>query len=69
MEAAARTRAWSCGTCGKTYTRDTWRDLPISETLTPAAITLHVVRWPANQAIEVRRCRGCGGRIARKVTS
>jgi hypothetical protein len=68
MESVARSRlALSCGSCGVSFTRDAWLALPLAETLSPGALTHLVVRWPAKQSIEVRRCSGCGGRIARKV--
>jgi hypothetical protein len=48
-----------------TFTGQAWLALPLTDTLTPSAISEHVVRWPATQSIEIRRCR-CGRGIARK---
>jgi hypothetical protein len=68
MESVARSRlALSCASCGVSFTREAWLALPLAETLSPGSITHLVVRWPATLTIEVRRCSGCGGRIARKV--
>jgi hypothetical protein len=55
----------ACRSCPLTFTRQAWLALPLAGTLTPSTISEHVVRWPATQSIEIRRCR-CGGCIARK---
>jgi NMD protein affecting ribosome stability and mRNA decay len=61
--AALRAR---CGSCNVTFTEQRWLALTLAVTLTPSAIGRHVVRWPAGDAIEIRRCSGCGRTIARR---
>jgi hypothetical protein len=52
-----------CGACTSRFSLAAWRALPVVQRLTPAASL--VVRWPAGVTIEIRRCSGCGGSIAR----
>ena len=54
-----------CGSCGRSFTEDEWRALPLAQTLDPVAIARHVVRWRPQRSIEIRRCGGCAGSIAR----
>jgi hypothetical protein len=55
-----------CSACARTYGREAWLALPLDETLTSQTVSSHVLAWPEGAAIEVRRCNGCGRRIARK---
>jgi hypothetical protein len=54
------------GSCNLAFTEGACRDLELIETLTPAAISRYVLRWPRDDSIEVRRCPACGRSVARK---
>jgi hypothetical protein len=48
-------------------TDDAWCVLALDQVITAAVILRHASNWPADEHIEVRRCRDCGRAIARKV--
>ena len=56
----------ACRSC-TALTDERWRELPLSETIPSATIAKHASIWRVDEHIEVRRCRGCGKPIARKV--
>ncbi len=43
-----------------------WHALPKERTLTPADVGGHVLTWPNDAVVEVRRCAGCDAPIARR---
>ncbi len=55
-----------CGGCALSFQAGEWHALALVDTLTSSDITSHVLTWPVDAAIEIRRCAGCGRSIARK---
>jgi hypothetical protein len=56
----------TCATCGDA---SVWRDLPALTTLSASEVNAHVIGWPAGAVVEVRACRRCGRRLARKTSA
>lgn len=54
----------ACASCGRAFSKKAWFALELVETIPPAAIARHVLRWPFEQTVDVRRCV-CGGSVAR----
>ena len=59
-------RDFSCGKCGRVHPSCGWGELELIERMHLERLREIVVAWPAEMAIEIRRCNGCGGSIARK---
>jgi hypothetical protein len=56
-----------CARCNRVWSVHAWRELPKRRTLTGADVSAYARPWPANAAVEVRACSGCGADIARRV--
>lgn len=56
----------ACAACAGALTEAAWLALPLAQTILPATILQHLSTWPADEHVEVRRCRDCGRSIARK---
>jgi hypothetical protein len=56
----------SCARCGHAMTAAAWDTLPMERTLTSAEVGGHLITWPNDAIVEVRRCSGCDGPIARR---
>jgi len=54
-----------CGQCLVTYYSSEWPDLELVEVLDSSCVRQLLSDWPPGISIEVRRCKRCGGEIAR----
>jgi hypothetical protein len=54
-----------CARCGHTCPAEVWSELPLEQTLGPQHLATYVSTWPADVIVQIRACRGCGGRVAR----
>ena len=52
----------TCGRCGASY--ESVSNLPSLQRFSPNELSPHVMRWPANVAVEVRQCTRCDHPIA-----
>lgn len=55
-----------CGKCGEIYVEAAWVNLVVSMRIEPAEVRRHVVHWPDELCVEVRRCAACGHRLVAK---
>jgi hypothetical protein len=62
--ASARRAAHGCVKCGR---QAAWESLPLLEELPPALLRTHLLHWPHDLRVQVRRCTGCGAPTARLV--
>jgi hypothetical protein len=60
------TSAVRCARCGHSMSSAIWRALPTERTLTSADLGGHILAWPTDAVVEVRRCAGCDAPIARR---
>jgi hypothetical protein len=62
----APARATQRCVCGLSYSPRAWSELERLETLAADALGRHILGWPEGAVIEVRACRACGRRMARR---
>ena len=55
-----------CGRCRAEYGEDAWRALECVDRIVAARVRGLVTVWPDDVVVDIRRCRACGGAIARK---
>jgi len=55
-----------CSRCGVVFDETAWRALVLVERIASERVRALVTTWQSDVSIEVRRCRVCGDRIARK---
>jgi hypothetical protein len=67
MATQSRNADVRCARCNRVWPVHAWLALPKHKTLTEADLAAYVRPWPANSAVEVRACSGCGADIARRV--
>jgi hypothetical protein len=58
-----------CGRCGRAYVESEWDGLAVVDRVEGRRLEELVTAWPHERTIEVRGCAGCGGALARTVTS
>jgi hypothetical protein len=54
-----------CARCGRSWTAELWRQLPLERMLSSRDVAQHVSAWPKDAVVQIRACTGCGGSIAR----
>lgn len=67
--AAKSVHGFVCGRCRRTYRSTEWHGLELVEVLDSSCVRQVLTDWPVGHSIEVRRCRWCGGEIARLARS
>jgi hypothetical protein len=67
MATNARPTDVRCARCNRVWSAHAWKALPKQRTLTGADVAAYARPWPADAAVEVRACSGCGAEIARRV--
>jgi ribosomal protein S27AE len=67
--AATVVRRIACGRCRVTYGSPEWLALELVEVLDSNCVCQVLSDWPSGLSIEVRRCRRCGGELAREAKS
>jgi hypothetical protein len=67
--AATVVRLVVCGQCRLTYRPPEWVGLELVEVLDGTCVREVLSDWPSSMSIEVRRCKQCGGEIARSADS
>jgi hypothetical protein len=67
MATNARPTDVRCARCNRVWSAHAWQALPKQRTLTGADVAAYARPWPADAAVEVRACSGCGADIARRV--
>jgi hypothetical protein len=63
---ATTERLIACGQCRLTYRSTALRKLELVEVLDSNCVRQVLSDWPSGHSIEVRRCKRCGGEIARE---
>jgi hypothetical protein len=52
--------------CARCHATSAWNELPVVDLIDAERLRTIVTSWPVDDPIEVRRCRSCGGTIARR---